>query len=336
MTVTAIVSPSSDNHPCGTQLAEEWTAWLRERLDPDWRSGEWDESLLLFTGDPRNPRTSVGVCEVAGCGVTIQAQSLGYCATCSDAYRQSGLTKEDFEATYSRQFNRANVTRDAAECDVPACARKTHGQGLCVTHYRSWVKARNRPWIDRTAWMATLKPAADARPCRVLACPRDQTNLNGLCRTHHRKWQLYSETAELGRNNDHVAVARWAERQTPVLAAHVFSLAPLSPLVRVEMLHALQQRDARGVNLSPQAVRGVVNKLADLLSIAFCQQFPRSCRPCGERVDPFTLERGAVGDHHRIRPVPRRRSDTETGLGSADGQPRDPLAQEGRECSSQP
>ena len=31
-----------------------WREWLRARLDPAWRAGEWDSEALLFTGDLRS------------------------------------------------------------------------------------------------------------------------------------------------------------------------------------------------------------------------------------------------------------------------------------------
>ena len=35
-----------------------WLEWLRDRLDPAWRAGEWDGQALLFTGDLESPRTA--------------------------------------------------------------------------------------------------------------------------------------------------------------------------------------------------------------------------------------------------------------------------------------
>jgi integrase len=192
---------------------------------------------------------------------------MGYCGPCSDAKVLSGMTKTEFEATHTRQFRRGNVSRGSATCMVPVCVRNAYSQGVCVNHYRSWVKARDRPGVDMQAWMAALKPLAEAQQCRVLACARERTSLDGLCRTHHRKWRLWAASASLG-EKDEAAVAGWAERQPPYLAAHVFSLSPLHPVVRSEMLFALQQRDARGQGLSPNAVRGAVARLSDLSSIA--------------------------------------------------------------------
>jgi hypothetical protein len=39
------------------QLLGGWLGWLRERLDPQWRAGEWDPARLLFTGETRPARS---------------------------------------------------------------------------------------------------------------------------------------------------------------------------------------------------------------------------------------------------------------------------------------
>jgi integrase len=279
--VTVAILPAGRRWPDrvadDAQALAEWAQWLRDRLAPRWRTGEWDGDLLLFVGDPSNPRTSVGVCAVAGCGVPIQALSTGYCTPCHTAHTRSGMTGEEFEAVHQREFRRGHVTRGSATCAVPVCDRNAYSQDLCVNHYRSWVKARKRPGIDKMSWMAALKPLAAVQQCRVLACTRERVNINGLCQTHHNKWRQWARQADVG-EIDETAVARWAERQPPYLAVHVFSLAPLSPVARWEMLYALQQRDARGQSLSPPAVRGTVARLSDLPSIALAGDTYPDCR----------------------------------------------------------
>ncbi|WP_329356516.1 tyrosine-type recombinase/integrase [Streptomyces anulatus] len=56
---------------------------------------------------------------------------------------------------------------------------------------------------------------------------------------------------------------------TPYMSFKMFSLAPLTPLARLEMRYALQCRDERGQKLPPRAVKTVVRLLAGLPSIAF-------------------------------------------------------------------
>jgi integrase len=250
------------------QLVSDWVAWLRERLDPQWRSGEWDQDRLLFTGDPARPGTVVAVCPLPGCGVTMNdPHSSGYCKTCHDELADSGLDKAAFEVAYMRRNRRLNVYRREKTCDVPACGRDSWGLGLCVTHYRSWVKVRSRPGIDRAAWMAARRPSASPGPCAVLACDRERASAAiCLCRIHNDKWRRHQRDADSARGD--AALAAWIEHQAPYLSAHMFSLAPLRPAARVEMLYALQRRDARTPALHPQYVRRAVTVLECLPSIA--------------------------------------------------------------------
>jgi hypothetical protein len=104
--------------------------------------------------------------------------------------------------------------------------------------------------------------------------PGERAQDNDSCLTHQRKWRLQADPAGLAGGGRAVA-QRWAERQPPFLAAHMFSLAPLSTVARSEMLYVLHRRDQRGQNLSPQAVRGVVGQLAALPNVALAKDaFP--------------------------------------------------------------
>jgi integrase len=88
--------------------------------------------------------------------------------------------------------------------------------------------------------------------CTVPSCDFAVFRSNGLCFYHYSKRLRDSPTAD---------VAQWAQRQRPFLHAQHFSLAPLHPLVRLEMLYALQQRDLEGLVLYPALVRRLVNQL---------------------------------------------------------------------------
>lgn len=263
------------------QLLGGWLGWLRERLDPQWRAGEWDPARLLFTGDPASPATVVAVCPLPGCGVTINDPHWsGYCKTCHDEFTASGLGKEAFEAAYTRGNRRLNVYRRDKACEVPACRRDSYGLGLCVTHYRGWVKARDRPGADRAAWIAARGPATNPEPCAVLACGRERASATILlCRVHDRRWQLHQRAA-----GDDAALTAWIGHQPPYLSAHMFSLAPLQEAARVEMRYALQRRDAREPAIHPQSVRRAVAALEGVPSIALA----------GGALDAAAITRGEV------------------------------------------
>jgi hypothetical protein len=283
MTVAAFPARSGPtvHRPDETQLVTEWTQWLRERLDAQWRRSEWTESLLMFVGDPSNPHTSVGACTVAGCGVPIAVLSKGYCVPCLDAFRASGLTREAFEATHKRAFHRGNVSRSSAPCAVPLCARTVTADDLCLSHYRSWVKVRERR--DKAEWIAQRNALAAKESCRVTGCPRERVGLDGLCRPHRNKWRLWAAGEGL-KENDRARAAQWSERQVTVLAAHMFSLVPLHDVARAEMRYVLQQRDSRGQTLAPQAVRGAVTRLASLSTLALAGDDYPDCQWLGASV----------------------------------------------------
>jgi len=262
-------------------LLDGWLGWLRERIGPQWRAGEWDQDRLLFTGDPASAATVVAVCPLPGCGVTMNdPHRSGYCKTCHDEFTASGLDKEAFEAAYTRGNRRLNVYRRDKACEVPACRRDSYGFGLCVTHCRGWVKARRRPGADRAAWIAARGAATAPEPCSVLACDRERASATVLlCRVHDRRWELHQRAA-----GDAASLTEWIGHQPPYLSAHMFSLAPLQEAARAEMLYALQRRDSRGLAIRPQAVRRAVAVLEGLPSIALA----------GSELDPAAIVGGEV------------------------------------------
>nr|WSZ20532.1 hypothetical protein OH837_48220 [Streptomyces canus] len=63
-------------------------------------------------------------------------------------------------------------------------------------------------------------------------------------------------------------LAGWAAVQSPCLSGFQFTLLPLNPLLRREVLYALVQRDAQRPTLSPVAVRLLARGLEGVDSIA--------------------------------------------------------------------
>lgn len=88
-------------------------------------------------------------------------------------------------------------------------------------------------------------------------------------------------------------VQQWAAMQTPPkLKAHQFSLVLLAPVVRVELLHALQQRDVQGHKLDPVAVKALVQAATGADSLA---NVPRR----GKLAD-LVAAKGAAGAYARM------------------------------------
>lgn len=76
----------------------DWASWLTERLDPHWRTGEWDPASLLFTADLDNPRTRAFACRVAACGAVVESPA-ARCAACPAVSLRRGHPS-DFDATH--------------------------------------------------------------------------------------------------------------------------------------------------------------------------------------------------------------------------------------------
>ncbi|QHC23226.1 hypothetical protein [Streptomyces sp. GS7] len=98
-------------------------------------------------------------------------------------------------------------------------------------------------------------PLTDTLPtCAIARCEQERSGLKTLCSYHVAKHR---------RDAPNEPVEEWAPRQTPFLRAHQFSLIPFQPVMRWEMLYALQQRDARGGKIDPTLVRMLAGLLGD-------------------------------------------------------------------------
>ena len=92
ITVTPLVElPTELDH-------DMWMRYLRARLVPDWRPGEFDPQEWLFTGDPANPMTTSTTCKVHHCDAVVSSRSI--CGRCKRALAQSDLGEAAFITTY--------------------------------------------------------------------------------------------------------------------------------------------------------------------------------------------------------------------------------------------
>ncbi|MFI5921608.1 tyrosine-type recombinase/integrase [Streptomyces anulatus] len=234
-----------------------WSTWLEKELLDPWRAGEWDGPNWLFRGDLFNEATCAWPCRVATCGIGITTRN-GFCMTCTAAYRRSAMNKEEFAATHVATAARRAPTR-ANGCAVThgahGCQRAARSRGLCAGHRDEWRRyARQNATAVREEWSRTVARPLSALPdCRVIGCSVASESPSGLCPNHLKQWRKAGEAG--GRPE---TVEEWVGRQTPWLSMADFSLAPLAPLVRREVLHGLQQRDLRGVRVDPGTVRRLV------------------------------------------------------------------------------
>jgi integrase len=244
-------------------LANDWATWLREAVDPSWRMGEWDSASLMFTGDVANPRTATRICKVSGCGLFHEGRLL--CDNCGARARKSSLSQAEFIATPRPARNRW-MHCDPGPCLTPSCRRARSSRGLCVAHYQGWIKVRDR--IELEHWALTQRPYERLPACIVRGCQKErQQHQRMLCQAHDRGWTTACREAEI-LASDEAALAHWVEHSIPFLGSNQFSLSPVAAIVRLEMLFALQQRDARLQTLRPSAVRTLVNRMGAVPSIA--------------------------------------------------------------------
>ncbi|SDL13217.1 Phage integrase family protein [Lentzea albidocapillata subsp. violacea] len=237
-----------------------WVSWLRDQIDPNWRSGEWFGEDWYFVGDPDNEQTIAYWCRTTAC--TSISNSRGFCTPCIREQAATGLSVEEFADTYvpmrrkgspGRFQRRCVVERDGTQCADPSYCRR-----LCVNHYHAWHTASKRePELDLDEWLSTVPQPRPGRAgtCSVRRCGMELWGLKTLCIYHDAKYR---------REARHEPVERWITTQTPFLYAHHFSLLPLNPTLRWEVLYALQQRDARGGKVDPTCVRALVRTFTDL------------------------------------------------------------------------
>jgi integrase len=230
-----------------------WAGWLRARLDPAWRAGEWDGQTLLFTGDLNSARTAAWPCRTPGCPTATRRPS-GRCDGCRRARVGAGLSWAEFDAAPPP---RATRPLQRGSCSVPGCEGDLHCAGLCFRHERAWGKNRTEPVA---AFIARACPLARAAECRVAGCDRESIARRGLCHFHnqrlHRRGLLTGDE-----------LAAWIASERPRLGLHQFSLAGLPEPLRAELLYALQQRDQAPPPLDPTEVRILLARLAGAASL---------------------------------------------------------------------
>lgn len=241
----------------------EWLTWLEDHVDPNWRSAEWNHSTWLFTGDPDNPATLLVRCLTQACNTLLPAAAL--CGSCRKEHARSGLSVDEFVATHvPARTNRYPVVPQ------PRCIVRRNGigcngwsatKGLCHEHYMQWLAARQqRTDLEWGDWLATapVPRIKAAEPCVVTGCVLERFRRGQLCYYHYYKHR---------RDDPQRSVTDWATTQTPFLHEQHFSLAPLQPMLRLEVLYGLQRRDARGCTITPALVRRLVKSIAPLPSL---------------------------------------------------------------------
>jgi hypothetical protein len=92
-----VLRVASARQTAGEPDRSGWLEWLRVRLDPAWRAGEWDGLTLLFTGDLDSARTAAWPCRTPGCP-TATRRTTGRCDGCRRGRAGAGLSWAEFDA----------------------------------------------------------------------------------------------------------------------------------------------------------------------------------------------------------------------------------------------
>lgn len=151
---------------------DAWTGFLRDRLDPGWRTGEFDPQRWWFTGDPANPATTSTTCRVQRCDTVVGSRT--FCGPCQRRRARSGLDVDTFAATHRpptdrrrrvaatgvHQFSLAALA-PTVRCELLYALqqRDRQGQRLDPTTVRSLVTALS----GLQAWAVTPYPEIQAR-----------------------------------------------------------------------------------------------------------------------------------------------------------------------------
>ncbi|MFF7251511.1 tyrosine-type recombinase/integrase [Embleya sp. NPDC008237] len=239
-----------------------WSTWLRDHLDPSWRPGEWDAGQWLFTGDLDNPRTSSSRCRTRSCAVVVRAQAT-FCSRCRQQRLDSGLTPEEFAATFAVPRLRSPKAAVTAQCSITRdgirCVRPRHCRGLCATHYGTWRYHERRNTLE--SWLRDrATPFTHTSVCMAPHCTGRSLSARGLCNYHWRAWSANNRL-------NPTPAPQWARDQPPQLAPHQFSLLSLPTTLRLELAYAVQQMDQWTRALEPHWIRGVIRDLADATTL---------------------------------------------------------------------
>lgn len=235
----------------------EWLVWLRGRLDPDWRPGEWDNKILLFTGDLANDRTAAWGCRTPGC-LTATRRQHGRCDTCRRTRSVLDVSWEDFDAAPPERATRPLTP--TTTCMVPGCGSEPLCRGLCHRHERLWRREHTQT-VEEFAALA--RPLPRRANCLVAGCVREVAVRRGLCRFHNHRLLRAHKISTLTEE----VFTTWVAAERPRLAAGQFSLAGLGEPLATEVLYGLQQRDCFPPPLDPTEVRILLGRLGEAASL---------------------------------------------------------------------
>lgn len=224
--------------------------FLKSKLEPDWRPTEWDPKAWHFAGDPAHPLTAAYPCSTIDCN-GISRSLTGTCPSCKHA--RSAAAPDQPRPRHWRSVDR--ITRCTIKYQGQPCRALESHQGLCYHHYHAWRKrcAAAGSEIPLETFRLTAKRAfPKGGRCDLIQCSKEQWRHGEImCLSHYFLWKrLRRRGVSL---EQFLAVPRKIRGQW---ATNEFCLADLPPVLRMEFLLTLQQRDREGYRLDPRVIQG--------------------------------------------------------------------------------
>jgi integrase len=208
----------------------------------------WDPVSMVLSPPPEHRLLGRPVCRAVGCATTATNRER-ICFTCRRRLTEHGLGADEVDLLPAR----ATPVRGPGDCAVAECAREwvSSRHRLCRAH----ADLRHKLDLPEARFLAhpQVGPLTALRECEVVACARQQRNIDGLyCDAHQQRLR-----AAAGRDPD-LDEARWRRSEPPISRGGQISLRGLPPLVIAQVLVGLQQRCR---------IDGVKTKEADLRAV---------------------------------------------------------------------
>jgi integrase len=237
--------------------AATWTEYLIDKIDPNWRAGEWDQQTWIFVPDPNNPNTRLRRCARPSCGVRCDME---FCTTCTRERKDNAWTEAQLRVTPRSTPIVTARSKRGARCRVvragQQCQREEAWFGVCYTHYYRWKNNhRGRATVEELDLYLRgepFAPLASMAECAIPGCPHmSAREVRPACHWHSTE---YINRARKVRGLTFESfVERFAE---PPLPAFSLPLVVLPEPLRPELLYGMQSYDEeRGLQWSAQTWR---------------------------------------------------------------------------------
>jgi hypothetical protein len=264
----------------------DWAEIIEAQLLPEWRTQEWDQDRLLFTGLLDTSVTLAFTCSTPECGEPSRTKT-STCNGCTDQLKTYTGERSAFRRT--SRANRSWRGQVLPQCEVThdgkRCQRTATSRGLCRSHWSLWLPLRRRGSTFQEFMDGCAHVYARRDTCRVVGCEHEIVTATwGLCLPHDQQLTGHGMWPHSKQKFDEFIL-----RARPLLRVHQFSLAGLTPALRSEILYVLQRRDEEGFHIDPSTIRVVIKKCDErcLTSLFDFTETEVAALPRSTAVQPF-------------------------------------------------